>query len=76
VAETTRRARRQVTVLAAFETETDRPFRVGDRLRLSELGDPELAVASTGVADETGDMVMLARPDRVPGVVHERPGQG
>lgn len=58
-------------VLAAFEAETDRPLRAGERLRLSELGDPELAVAATGVADEGGDLVMLARPDRVAGAAPE-----
>jgi hypothetical protein len=66
VGEATQPTSRRVTVLAAFEVDTDRRFRVGDRLRLSELA-PELAVASTGVADETGDLVMLARPDTVPG---------
>lgn len=75
MAETTPQTRR-VTILAAFETETDRPFRVGDRIRLSELGDPELAVASTGVADETGDMVMLARPETVPAGTPEGTGRG
>jgi hypothetical protein len=47
-------------VLAAFGAETDRQLRAGERLRLSEVGDPELAVASTGVADEGGDLVMYA----------------
>jgi hypothetical protein len=63
-------------VLAAFEVETDLPLRAGERLHLSELGDQELAVASTAVADETGDLVMLARPDRVPGTAPERTGRG
>ena len=75
MADETQPAKRHVVVMAAFEAQTDLPLLAGDRVRLSELGDPELAVASNATADETGDLVMLADPKRVPETAVEQARQ-